>query len=294
MFNKIDIARFSQKALPIAKSFDKNNSGALEEDEYNNFIQLWQNKYNNENPLLMQLHLNALTDEARTIAESCNIDSYKEVLTETELLDFIEKYEQSGLSTPFKTGIDLNAILKGKSDKIMNVEESKNKKGWGVFNFIKSGYQLFKNMIKKEQMNYIGADKFFHSVGNFEGLKAGSEKSVQKLCNTQDKIKRNNFDRCEGDFAEDMYANWLGREMAKLYPNENPNELFAPLAPTGFDLEESKLGWVELVCKNGLCNSIKKLSNAVTRHFNESFIAKKGNNKQNNYIVQKKHIKNSI
>ena len=51
----------------------------------------------------------------------------------------------------------------------------------------------------------------------------------------------------EADYAEDLYANWLGREFAKMYPAESPHELFASLAPKGFDIEQSKKSIAELV-----------------------------------------------
>lgn len=267
MLNVINLTRLSQKALPEAKLFDINNSGSLEEQEYSTFWAYWQAKYGNENPMLMQLHLSSLTDDARAIAETCNIDLYKDVLTETELLDFIEKYDASGLKTPFKEGVDLSAIIKGEHNCVLKNEPLK-KYSWGMLKLLKSGYQLFKNLVKKNQMNYKGADKYFHAVGNFEAIKAGNEDSVKKLCSVQDSYKRNHFNRMEGDFAEDMYANWLGRELAKLYPNEDPHELFATLAPTGFDIEESKNSWVNILCKNGLAKSLKNTSAMIAGYFN--------------------------
>jgi hypothetical protein len=275
MFEKVDISRFSQKALPIAKTFDKNHSGSLEKNEYNNFINFWQEKFSDENPLLMQLHLSSLNKEARTIAENCNKDSYEDILTGTELSDFIKKYKQSGLKTPFKEGVDLNAIIKGDFNHIIQPEVQKKKKNWGLFKIFKSGYQLFKNLVKKEVINYIGADKYFHAVGNFEGVNAGSEKTVKILCNAQDKIKRKTFDRAEADFAEDLYANWLGREMAKLYPKANPHELFEALAPNGFDIEKAKMSWVKLWCKNRLNSIIKNIQTNFTKNFQSKHLAEK-------------------
>lgn len=274
MHDVINITRFSQKALPVAKTFDIDKSGSLEASENQMFMEYWQSNYADENPMLMQLHLNSLTDEARAIAESCNTDSYKEVLTDTELQEFMEKYDKSGLKTPFKEGVDLNAVLRGES-KVVLKSETKKRKGFGLMNLLKSGYQLFKNLVKKNQMNYKGADKYFHAVGNFEGLLVGNEKSVKKLCGAQDDYKRNNFDRVDGDFAEDMYANWLGREFAKLYPNEDPHDLFEPLVPTGFDVEESKKGWVEILCKNGLSNTVSNTATMISGYFSESLFAKK-------------------
>ena len=286
MFNKIDIVRFSQKALPIAKNYDKNNSGSLEKDEYSKFIEVWQKNYGNISPLLMQLHISSLTEEAKLIAEKCDKDSIKGVLTETELKEFMDEYDKSGLETPFKDGCDLNEILSGQGEYLTSTKKEKKRTGFGLINFFKSGYQLFKNLVKRDQMNYKGSDKYFHAVANFEGINAGSEKSVKKLCDAQDQFKRKNFDRCEADFAEDLYANWLGREMAKIHPDANPHDLFSSLAPTGFDIEKSKTGWVKLLFDNGAKNVIQNLASTISGYINESVLAKNNDDKTKDYIVQ--------
>ena len=35
---EVDITRFSQEALPLAKKFDSDKNGSLNSDEYNKFI----------------------------------------------------------------------------------------------------------------------------------------------------------------------------------------------------------------------------------------------------------------
>ena len=65
------------------------------------------------------------------------------------------------------------------------------------------------------------------------------------------------------------------REFAKLYPNEDPHDLFEPLVPTGFDVEESKKGWVEILCKNGLSNTVSNTATMISDYFSESLFAKK-------------------
>lgn len=286
MTEKIDIVRFSQKALPIAKTFDVNKSDSLEHDEYQKFITIWQESYKNESPLLMQLHISSLTEEAKAIAEMCDKDEIKGVLTGTELKAFMDEYDKSGLETPFKEGCDLDEILNGQGEYLTSTKKEKKKTGFGLINLLKSGYQLFKNLVKRDQMNFKGSDKYFHAVANFEGVNAGSEESVKKLCDAQDQFKRKHFNRCEADYAEDLYANWLGREMAKIHPDANPHDLFSSLAPTGFDTEKSKTGWVELLFDNGAKNVIKNMAATISGYINESVLAKNNDDKRKNYIVQ--------
>lgn len=276
MSENIDLVRLSQRALPIAKSFDKDKSGDLDKTEYGLFMAKWAEHFGNESPMLMQLHISALNDEAAEIAQRCDTDDLKGVLTEVELKTFMDEYDKSGLATPFKTGVDVYAVLRGEPHSTLIEDNVKNLTKFGLFNFIKSGYQLFKNLVKRDVMNYKGSDKFFHAVANFEGLQSGSEKSVKSWCSAQDKFKRKSFDRSEADFAEDLYANWLGREFAKLYPDENPQELFEALAPNGFDVEESKKGWIALTSSELQQNElISKLESNSIAYFEESFLAKK-------------------
>ena len=46
----------------------------------------------------MQLHINTLTDEAKKIAEECDTDDLKGVLTECELEEFMKKWTATDLS----------------------------------------------------------------------------------------------------------------------------------------------------------------------------------------------------
>ena len=80
-------------------------------------------------------------------------------------------------------------------------------------------------------------------------MSAGAESCVKKVCAGQDDDKRKNSQRPEADYTEDLYANWLGREFAKMYPGEEPHDLFAPLAPNGFDIEKSKKSPAALICE---------------------------------------------
>lgn len=268
MVTHVELTRFSQKALPIAKKYDKNDSGKLEENEYKEFIEIWNKKYGSESPLLMQLHLSSLNEDAKIIAEKYDTDDLKGVLTEVELLNFINEYENSDLKTPFKDGADLYAILRGEEPKKNLIKNYTNKVSrFGLISFVQSGIELFKNLLKRNLMNYKGSDKFFHAVGNYEGLLKGDENSVKKLCDAQDKIKRKSTERTQGDYAEDLYANFLGREFAKIYPNENPHELFAALAPKGFNTEFSAKNVLTMTDKNN-----KKLFaniNEIFKDYNE-------------------------
>ena len=53
---EVNLTRFSQKALPIAKKYDIDNNGSLNTDEYNKFISVWNQENEGTSPYLMQLH----------------------------------------------------------------------------------------------------------------------------------------------------------------------------------------------------------------------------------------------
>lgn len=239
-FVNVDLVRFSQTAQPLAKTFDKDKNGTLDKDEYNLFIGKWNVEHKNKNPLLMQLHIKTLNQEAEKIARICDKDSYKGVLTESEIQEFMDLCEKLNIKNPFKKGTSVKAVLTGDNSTKLTSDKKFQDKGddfWDEY-FVKCA--LFANWLKLDVMGFKGSDKFFHAVGNYEAMSAGAEKCVKKVCAGQDQDKRKNSKRPEADYTEDLYANWLGREFAKMYPGKEPHDLFAPLAPNGFDVEKSK------------------------------------------------------
>ena len=60
-FVNVDLVRLSQKALPIAKQYDKDTNGTLDEKEYQEFMTVWDEQNKDKSPLLMQLHINTAT-----------------------------------------------------------------------------------------------------------------------------------------------------------------------------------------------------------------------------------------
>lgn len=248
-FVNIDLVRLSQKALPVAKPFDADHNGNLDKSEYKKFIDIW-NKDHKENPLLMQLHIKTLSAEAQKLAQICDEDNYKGVLTENELKKFMELCEKNGIKSPFKQGVSLKTVLTGEeTPKIVSHKQYKDNEDSFINNYM-ARCALFTNWLKLDVIGYKGSDKFFHAVGNYEAMMAGAEKTVKQVCAGQDKDKRENSKRPEADYTEDLYANWLGREFAKMYPNECPQELFSALAPNGFDIEESKKSPTKLMYEN--------------------------------------------
>lgn len=240
MSNSIDLVRFSHKALPIARKFDSDGNKSLDSVEYNSFMSVWNKENGSESPLLMQLHMDTLTDEARKIAEECDTDELKGVLTELEIQSFMDKYDASGLKKVFKDNVDVSEVITGQRQTELAKTTDFEPKNNNIFNRLGVKWALFNNWLKLDVMNYMGTDKFFHAVGNFEAMLEGSEDEVKKVCAGQDEDKRSHMQRPEADYTEDLYANWLGREFAKIYPDKNPHELFKPLAPEKFDTEESK------------------------------------------------------
>lgn len=254
-YSEIDLYRFSHNAQPVAKSCDANNNGKLEENEYNKFLSIWQSKTSkNTNPLLMQLHIKTLQGLAKEIAEYCDKDEYKGVLTESELQNFLDICEKEQVKNPIKIGTSIKTILTGEeNEKLKPKKEYKEKPEKFINTYTtKTQLKLFENWLKLDIINYKGSDKFFHAVGNYEGMEVGKENIVKIICKGQDEDKRKNSPRATGDYTEDMYANWLGREFAKMYPDETPQELFKDLAPKGFDIEESKKPAVKLFIENAI------------------------------------------
>lgn len=249
-FVNVDLVRLSQKALPQAKNYDKDKNGTLDEKEYNEFISIWEKEHKNQNPLLMQLHINTLNDEAKKLAEVCDSDKYKGVLTESEIQKFMDMSEKQGIKNPFKQGVTVKAVLTGEDTETRTAKQEYKEKPNDFFNNYFVKLALFTNWLKLDTISYKGSDKYFHAVGNYEAMAAGAESSVKNVCAGQDADKRNNAKRPEADYTEDLYANWLGREFYKMYPGEVPHDIFAPLAPTGFNVEKSKRSPAELIYDN--------------------------------------------
>ena len=280
MTSNIDLVRLSQEALPIARNFDVDNNKTLDATEFKNFMSVWEQNNKNKSPLLMQLHTNSLTEDAKKIAQECDTDEIKGVLTELELQAFMDKYGQSGLKKVFKDGVDLYEVLTGNRKDSYETNSQFSDKNNNIFNSLGVKWALFKNWLKLDIMNFRGTDKFFHAVGNFEAMLAGPEAEVKEVCAGQDEDKRNNMQRPEADYTEDLYANWLGREFAKIYPDANPNDLFKALAPSTFDTEESKKNILKLAFdtekkeNNWFSNKFKQYKN----YFAEDFISKRFKN----------------
>ena len=265
--NNIDLVRFSQKALPLAKQFDKDKNKTLDSTEFAEFMTKWDSEHSGESPLLMQLHIKSLTENAARLAEMCdNIDKYKGVLTEEELKMFMEACEKNGLKEIFKDGISLRTVLTGEDDSVDYQGAPYKEKPKNVKNDTNARIKLFENWMKLDIMSYQGSDKFFHAVGNFEAMQCGNEDVVKSVCGDQDEDKRNNTPRNENDYTEDLYANFLGREFGKMYPKMDAHDLMSPLAPTGFDVEESKESVPKLLKKTSK-NNDGYISNKVKKYF---------------------------
>ena len=275
-FINIDLVRLSQIALPIAKKHNTDNDGNLNETEYKNFMAEWNKEHSGESPLLMQLHTKTLTEEALKIAEQCdNIDDYKGVLTEEELKKFMDLCQEKKITNIFKKGVTPQSVITGDETATINYtgSEYKSKDNGSA----KVRLKLFENWLKLDIMSFKGSDKFFHAVGNFEAMNAGDEKIVKEVCSGQDEDKRSNMQRPENDYTEDLYANFLGREFAKMYPDEDPHNLFSGLAPKGFDVEKSKSSAVELLKQEseGKDGYINQKLKQYTSYFKESYIVER-------------------
>ena len=275
-FVNIDLVRFSQTALPIAKKYNTDNDGNLNESEYQNFMTEWTKDHSEESPLLMQLHTKTLTDEALKLAEQCDdVDNYKGVLTEEELKKFMDLCQENKITSVFKKGVTPKGVITGSDDEEYQYNGSayQNKDGGKA----KVRWNLFKNWLKLDMLGYKGSDKFFHAVGNFESMTKGDEKIVKEVCGGQDEDKRSNMQRPENDYTEDLYANFLGREFAKLYPDANPHKLFSGLAPKGFNTDDSELSTFQLLRKRSKEKDgfIKQKTKQYFNYFTESFIVKR-------------------
>lgn len=274
MGNEINLTRLSQEALPVAKKYDIDRSGDLNAEEQEKFLSVWNQQNPGKSPLLMQLHIKSLSEDARIIAEECDIDGLKGILTEGEIKEFMDKYEASGIKYAFKNGADVAEAITGTRKRELEqsgqLENYKN----NILNKFDVKFALYRNWLKLDIMNYKGSDKFFHAVGNFEAMLVGSETMVEKICAGQDEDKRSSMQRSETDYTEDLYANWLGREFAKMYPTETAHDLFAPLAPRGFDIEKAKKDIIELAFDTKENNWIQKKCQKYIRFFKESFIKK--------------------
>ena len=274
-FINIDLVRLSQAALPIAKKHNKDGNGNLNETEYKIFMTEWNQKHSNESPFLMQLHTKSLTDEALKLAKQCDgIDAYEGVLTQEELKKFMDLCDQKKLKSIFKKGETPKSVISGSDDQYQYNGAEYEAKNGGKVGVRK---KLFDNWLKLDIMAYKGSDKFFHAVGNFEAMDKGDEEIVKEVCAGQDEDKRSNMQRPENDYTEDLYANFLGREFAKMYPDAEPHELFSGLAPKGFDVEESKLPARKLLKKKSKEKDgyIKKKFKQYKDYFKEDFIVKR-------------------
>ena len=239
--SSIELIRFSQKALPIAKSYDRDSNGSLDDIEYKNFKEKWDKDYPDKSPFLMQLHTKTLSPKAFHIAESCdNIDEYQGVLTGLELKTFMEKCEKAKIEFAFKEGTNIKTVLTGEDAPTLNSVRKVYKRPDNIVDGTKVRKTLLENWLKLDIMNYKGSDKFFHAVGNYEAMKYGNEKTVKEICAGQDADKRKESPRAEEEYTDDMYANFLGREFAKMYPYASPHDMMEPLAPAGFDVQKSK------------------------------------------------------
>lgn len=277
MSKNYDLVRFSQKALPIAKQYDNDGNKALDANEYKDFMSIWTKKYGSESPLLMQLHMTTLTDEAKKIAEECDTDKNKGVLTELEIQRFMDKCDLLKLNNIFKNGVDVYEVLTGKKQNNELQSTKLNENDDKFSNRLGVKWALFNNWLKLDIMNYKGTDKFFHAVGNFEAMLEGSEEEVKKVCAGQDQDKRTDMQRSEEDYTEDLYANWLGREFAKMYSNKNPHELFRALAPTGFNTTKAKSNVMELAFEQSSegDNWFSKKFKQYKNYFSEDFIQRR-------------------
>lgn len=277
-FVNVDLVRLSQEALPIAKKYNKDSDNSLNQTEYNNFLTEWNKKNSAKSPLLMQLHMKTLSDKAAKIAKICDgIDSYKDVLTEAELKKFMYLCEKNNINDIFKPGTTLKTVLTGKDEKFTYNGASYKAKPKSKISDLKVRLKLFENWLKLDVISYKGSDKYFHSVGNFEALKYGSENTIKDICKKQDLDKRNNAKRPENDYTEDLYANFLGITFGKMYPDENPHDTMSALAPKGFDIEKSKKSGIKLFYENAKDDSkfIIKKSKEYFGFLKESYIIKR-------------------
>ena len=258
----IELIRFSQKALPIAKGYDSDGNGSLDDAEYKKFIDKWNKDYPGKSPMLMQLHMKTLSPKAFHIAQNCDgLDGYKGVLTNLELKAFMDECEKANVEFPFKDGVNLKTVLTGEDAPTLNsVRNIKNRPN-NIFSGIMVRKKLLENWLKLDLMNYKGSDKFFHAVGNYEAMKYGNEKIVKQICAGQDADKRKESPRAEEEYTDDLYANFLGREFAKMYPYNSPHEMMEPLAPAGFDIQKSKEDVFKL-----FSNSDKSMSSKVKQY----------------------------
>jgi len=269
----IDLVRFSQTALPVARAFDKDKNKTLDHGEYASFEDKWNKEHSNKSPLLMQLHMNTLNDNAKKIAAECDTDDLKGVLTEGEIQKFMDECERRGINNPFKKGTSVKSVLTGELTDSIKSDQTYESKSRSWISDLKIKYTLAKNLSKLTIINFRGSDKFFHAVGNFEAMQKGSEESLKRFCQKQDEEKQNET-RTENDRTEDLYANWLGQKFARMYPDAEPHELFSPLAPTGFNIEKSKRSVVRLFAENNKVLTALIVAGLIATPFGAKFAKK--------------------
>lgn len=237
-FVNVDLTRLSREALNMARPFDKNKDKTLQEDEYNCFMQEWNKQHNEQSPLLVKLNIKSLNDNIAEIAQKFdNLDSYKGILTEEELKKFIEYCEQNNIKDVFKKGTTVNDIINGTNE---YNETSSNRDAGSKLNFsnkIEMYYKLFRNFRKFKNLNYLGSDKYFHAVGNYQSIQLSDYDTVKNVFDKEAEKKGN---RPVFDVAEDMFANWLGRKLGEMYPDKDAYSLFSALAPEKLDIKKCR------------------------------------------------------
>ena len=238
-FSNIDLTRLSREALNMARSYDTNGDKTLQQDEYNNFMQEWNKSNKEKSPLLVQLNIKSLKDSIIEIAKNFdNLDGYEGVLTEVEIKNFIEYCENNGIEKVFKNGATLNDIINGTDEyNEESVSSEISKTSTNIFKKIEMYYKLIRNFRTFKKLNYLGSDKYFHAVGNFQSIQLADDKTVKEAFDKEAKTKK---DRPVFDIAEDMFANWIGRELGKIYPKKDAYSFLSALAPEKLNIERCR------------------------------------------------------
>lgn len=242
-FSNVDLTRLSREALSIARAFDKNKDKTLQESEFNCFMQEWDKEHKGKSPLLVQLNMKSLNDNVIEIAKRFdNLDGYKGTLTEAELKNFIEYCEKNNITKVFKTGATLNDIINGtdeynESSSNQDAKSGQTSNKFSFLNKIEMYYKLLRNFRTFKSLNYLGSDKYFHAVGNYQSIQLADNESVKAAFDKEASKKK---DRPIFDIAEDMFANWIGRELGEMYPGKDAYSLFEALAPEKMDIERCR------------------------------------------------------
>ena len=238
-FSNVDLTRLSREALNMARPYDKNKDKTLQKDEYDSFMSEWNKTHKEKSPLLIQLNIRSLDDSVMEIAKKFdNLDNYNGTLTEVEIKNFIEYCEENNLEKVFKNGATLNDIINGTNEyneKVSNNDNAKTK--FKLFNKAKMYYKLIRNFRTFKKLNYLGSDKYFHAVGNYQSIQLVNDDTVKEAFDREARSKK---DRPDFDIAEDMFANWIGRELGKMYPGKDAYTFLSSLAPEKLDIEKCR------------------------------------------------------